>query len=409
MMRRSAGAWPAIAASLLLVMPVAAQIGDAPPGTNLQIFLMTMGPGGDVYERFGHNAIWVRDTVRKRDLVYNYGTFDFRDPKLIPHFAMGRPTYWLGVSDLAGTLREYARRERSIDVQELNLPPIKRAEVALLLAENAKPARRNYVYDYYRDNCSTRVRDLLDVVLGGALRQATVGKPGEGTLRWHTHRSLTNDKLMYLGILAALGPAVDQPLDQWGEMFLPQKLQERLRELRVADADGQLVPLVKGEARLLEFARYQVEAEVPQWGMMFSLVALALMLAIMSGLIEGTLGLPGRALGALWLLTIGIGGVVLLLLWLVTNHVAAANNRNLLLLCPLAVLVIPGVFSAKHRGPRAWAPRAAWLVLGSVVLGSLLAASPSIGGQWNLQIAQLTTLPTVAAAWLAIRLTPRRV
>ncbi|MES2303949.1 MAG: DUF4105 domain-containing protein [Gemmatimonadota bacterium] len=403
--------FPRIYTALLVVMalarPAAAQVTEAPPGSNLQIFVMTMGPGAEVWERFGHNAIWVRDTVQKRDLVYNYGMFDFRDPDLVPHFAMGRPVYWLGVDDLDGTMRTYAARERSVDVQELNLPPMQRAEIALRLAENARLDQRNYVYDYYRDNCSTRVRDLLDGVLGGALGLATKGKSAEGTLRWHTHRSLTNDKLMYVGILAALGPMVDRPLDQWGEMFLPQKLQERLRELRITDADGRSVPLVKAESRLIDVNRYKVEPEPPHWGMMFSVVALALMLAILSGLIAGGLGAPGRVIGALWLLLTGVGGVVLLLMWLVTDHVAAAGNRNLLLLSPVALLVIPGVLSAKRRGPGAWAPRAAWFVLGSVVLGSVLAAFPSIGGQWNLQIAQLTVLPSVAAAWLAIRLNPR--
>ena len=407
-MHRHHGTTLGLAALLLLAKPLPAQLPGPLPGSNLQIFVMTMGPGKEVWERFGHNAIWVRDLATKRDLVYNYGTFDFRDPKLIPHFVVGRPVYWLGVGDLEGTLREYGRRERDVEVQELNLPPVKRAELALRLAENARPEQRNYRYDYYRDNCSTRVRDLLDGVLGGALRQATATKPAEGTLRWHTHRSLDNDKLLYVGILAALGPSVDQPLDQWGEMFLPQKLQERLRELTVAGADGRTVPLVKGETRLLDIGRYRVEPEPPDWGPMFSLVALAMMLVILSGLIDGSLGLPGRVLGVTWLLVAGVGGVVLLFLWLATNHVASAGNRNLLLLSPAALLVVPGVFSVARRGPGAWAPRAAWFVLGSTVLGSLLAAFPSVGGQWNLQLAQLTTLPTVAAAWLAIRLSPRR-
>src|SRR5690349_5216677 len=188
----------ALVAAVLGVAPLQPQLPASPPGSNLQIFVMTMGPGAEVWERFGHNAIWVRDTVQHRDLVYNYGTFDFHDPNLVPRFAMGRPVYWLGVGDLEGTLREYAARQRSVDVQELDLPPIKRAEIALRLAENARPEQREYVYDYYRDNCSTRVRDVLDDALGGALRRATEGKPAEGTLRWHTHRSLANDKLMYL-------------------------------------------------------------------------------------------------------------------------------------------------------------------------------------------------------------------
>ncbi|MES2123272.1 MAG: DUF4105 domain-containing protein [Gemmatimonadota bacterium] len=406
--RRVRALWLVCLAVLSSASRAAAQTAAPQPENSLQIFLMTMGPGAEVWERFGHNAIWVRDSAAGRDLVYNYGTFDFRDPNLVPHFAMGRPIYWLGVGDLEGTLREYAARERSVEVQELNLSPRERAEIALRLAQNATPEQRNYRYDYYRDNCSTRVRDLLDGILGGALRRATEGQPAEGTLRWHTHRSLTNDKLLYVGILAALGPAVDQPLDQWGEMFLPRKLQERVRELSVVGPDGRTVPLVKREARLVDIDRYRVEPEPPNWGPLFSLVAIAVTLLLLSGLIAGPLGVPGQIAGALWLLTVGIGGLVLLFLWIVSNHTAAARNHNLLLLSPVALLVIPGVLSARRRGPGAWAPRAAWFVIGSVIIGSLLAALPSIGGQWNLQIAQLTALPSLAAAWLSIRLSPRR-
>ncbi|MEP6590965.1 MAG: DUF4105 domain-containing protein [Gemmatimonadota bacterium] len=401
--------WVTALFAMLCCAPLGAQApADSTPGSQLQIFLMTMGPGAEVWERFGHNAIWVRDSAAGRDLVYNYGTFDFRDPNLVPHFAMGRPIYWLGVGDLDETLREYSARQRSVEVQELDLPPLLRAEIALRLAENARPEQRNYRYDYYLDNCSTRVRDLLDGVLGGTLSRATRGKPAEGTLRWHTHRSLTNDKFLYVGILAALGPTVDRPLDQWGEMFLPQKLQERIRELRVQGADGRTVPLVKREVRLLDIDQFRVESEPPNWGPLFSLLAVAMTLVLLSGLIDGPVGVPGRFAGALWLLLMGVGGVVLLFLWFVSNHTAAARNHNLLLLSPLALLVIPGVLIAARRGPGAWAPRAAWAVLGSVVLGTLLAAVPSIGGQWNLQLAQLTALPTIAAAWLAIRLSPRR-
>lgn len=369
---------------------------------------MTMGPGHEIYERFGHNAIWIRDTVSRVDLVYNYGTFDFRDPNLVVNFAKGRPVYWLGVSDLESTLRTYQFYKRDLDVQELNLPPALRAELATRLAENAKLGNREYVYDYYRDNCSTRVRDMLDTLLGGALRGVSVGKPADGTLRFHTQRSITNDKLLYAGILAAFGPRADAPLDRWGEMFLPAKVHERLREVRLPDEQGAMVPLVKTEFRLVNVNEYHVDPRPPEWGIVLSGMGLALTLAILSGLIDGPLGGPGRAVGTLWLLIGGVGGVVLLGMWFATNHAMAVGNRNVLLLSPLALCAIPGVLSAKRRGPGAWAPRAAWVLIGSVIVGSLLAAFPALGGQWNLQLAQLTALPTLAAAWLAIRLTPRR-
>ena len=165
-----------------------------------------MGPGASVYERYGHNAIWIRDTVVGTDLVYNYGTFDFGQTtadlaRFVGRFAMGRPQYWLGAMTMAQTVAIYTRDERDVDLQELALPPAARRELAALLAENALPENRVYTYDYFLDNCSTRIRDILNRVLDHALESATVGAPAEGSFRFHTHRSLTNDPLMYMGIL----------------------------------------------------------------------------------------------------------------------------------------------------------------------------------------------------------------
>ncbi len=141
-----------------------------------------MGPGRSVYERYGHNAIWIRDLDTGTDLVYNYGTFDFTTPGFVTNFIKGRPRYWLGVSDLGETLRQYTHAERDVVAQELNLSPAQRSELATYLAYNALPENRVYTYDYFLDNCSTRVRDALDRVLQGALRDGTVAQGRRGEL-----------------------------------------------------------------------------------------------------------------------------------------------------------------------------------------------------------------------------------
>ncbi len=168
---------------------------------------MTIGPGAEIYERFGHNAIWIRDTAAHRDLVYNYGEFDFSQPDFYRNFALGVPQYWLAVDDLDGTLAQYQARQRSVTVQELRLTPAQRAEIANRLAVNVEPTHRVYTYNYYSANCSTRVRDLLDDVLGGALRRATQGRPADGTLRFHTLRSIANNVLALRRHRRRPGPA----------------------------------------------------------------------------------------------------------------------------------------------------------------------------------------------------------
>ncbi len=389
----------ASAALLSSATPVPAQTAAAvrTAGDNLEVFLMTIGPGAEIYERFGHNAIWIHDTAAHRDLVYNFGEFDFSGPNFYRNFAFGVPQYWLAVDDLDGTLAYYQERQRSVTVQELRLTPAQRAEIANRLAVTVEPEHRIYTYNYYSANCSTRVRDLLDDVLGGALRRATQGRPADGTLRFHTLRSITNDVLLYVGIDAGLGPRVDEPLDEWGEMFLPTKVEQRVGELRVPGPGGRTLPLVVGKATLLDPQVYHVLPAPPHWGWAFTLIGLVAAVAILSGVVAGLRGLPGRVVATLWAVVSGLAGLVLLFLWLFTRHVTSAWNHNVLFLDPVALMLLAGCW---RPGGRVVRP-AAVAVAALAGFGTLVALVPAIGVQRNLDMAELFGLPTLALAWLA--------
>jgi Domain of unknown function (DUF4105) len=408
---RRLGAW------LLLLLAGATrasgQAAGSAPGANLRVFLMTMGAGADIEERFGHNAIWIRDTVARSDLVYNYGTFEF--PRGIPaligfgvRFAMGPPQYWLGVSDFDNTMLAYRMRQRSLSAQELNLAPAQRADLASRLATNALEANRFYAYDYFRDNCSTRVRDILDLELGGALKRATAAKPADGTLRFHTLRSITNDKLLFLGIDAAFGAWVDRPLDQWDEMFLPAKVQQHVRELTVTGPDGQRVPLVSREIALLSVNAYHVDPAPPKWGATLFGISIVISGLIRLGESRRRVAMVGRVIGGAWMLLIGLGGLMLLFFWILTAHVDTWANRHLFLLSPLALPLIASFWHRSGPRPGPWAPRIALALIASVVIGAALAFVPHVVGQQTAIIAQLTALPTFVAALEALRSWNRR-
>ena len=106
-------------AAVLLLAPLVAPHVSAQtvsPSHAPEVYLVTMGPGETVYERYGHNAIWVRDTVDGTDIVYNYGTFDFGHStaevaRFVGRFAMGRPQYWLGTMTMAMTPRSRCAAE----------------------------------------------------------------------------------------------------------------------------------------------------------------------------------------------------------------------------------------------------------------------------------------------------------
>jgi len=393
----------------------AARAAGQEPGGALQVYLVTMGPGAEIYERFGHNAIWIRDTVAHTDAIYNYGMFSFGDGTLTnlvsfaARFAMGPQQYWLGVdSSMENVLQLYRWRGRDLVADRLNLTPAQRADLATRLRINALPQNRFYAYDYFRDNCSTRVRDMLDLVLGGALKRATLGMPAEGTLRFHTRRSITNDKFLYVAIDAAFGPRVDRQLDQWDEMFLPAKVQQRVRALSVTRPDGTEVPLVEAEFPLLTLGEYHVDAAPPNWTGPFLLIGLAI--AGLTRLEESrrVTSWIGRVVAGAWLSLMGIGGVILLFFWLFTQHVMTWGNHNLLLLPPLALLLVPVFWGRSAVIPwRATAPIAI-VVMVSVASGTLLALVPDLAGQQDGPTAALVALPTFVAALEAYRRSTRR-
>ena len=118
-----------IEAQMLPVQPpLAASLSAASnePGSSLTVYLLTFGWGDEVWERFGHNAIWIKDRARGTDTTYNWGMFSFEEPHFLERFLTGDTRYWMEAFDLDSMLAEYRRRKRSILAQELNLTPAQR-------------------------------------------------------------------------------------------------------------------------------------------------------------------------------------------------------------------------------------------------------------------------------------------
>src|SRR3954468_8347361 len=244
-------------------------ISIAEPGSQLTVYLVTFGWGDAVWERFGHNAIWIKDRTRNTDMTYNWGMFDFNQPHFIWRFVTGDTKYWMEPIDLQSMLTYYKRFNRSILGQALNLTPSPRLKIQQFLMLNALPQNNFYRYDYYRDNCSTRLRDALDHALSGQLQTATVSRMTSGTYRSHTQRLMTGDIPLYTGVTLALGHPADKPLSMWQEMFLPVRMANDLRSVTVADTAGTQIPLVKSEMAIFTAGRSPEPASPPNYLWLF--------------------------------------------------------------------------------------------------------------------------------------------
>jgi hypothetical protein len=408
--RRLAGALLALVLALLAapiaraqgVGAVAAPAGE--PGSELTIYLVTMGPGDAIWEKFGHNAIWVHDAATGSDVAYNWGMFDFNEADFIPRFLKGSMRYWMAGYQAQPMIAAYAQMNRSVWVQELALTPAQRRELRDFVVWNSQPDNAYYNYNYFLDNCSTRVRDVIDRVLGGRLH-ATFDTVATGTsFRWHMRRLTQESQPLYTGMNLVLGEPGDRPISAWEEMFLPMKLHDYVRDVRVSAPDGTMRPLVAAEREVFTAKR------APEPAAPANLIPGYLLLG---GLLGGVMALLARAaaagsrgaaralatLGTLWCLLAGFVGLVMVLTWTATDHTFMYRNENLLQLSPLSLVLMVALPRYVLRGrsaATAWYTAAAVAAL--ALLGCVLQLLPGLD-QVNGEIIALALPPQLALAW----------
>jgi hypothetical protein len=370
------------AARLLLVLTLwlAAASASAAP----RIGVMTMLPGEIFFERFGHNAIVVDDPALGEPVSYNFGFFDLDEPGFIGRFVHGDMRYRLVALPLRQDLAYYDEVGRGVSVQWLDLTPAQAQAVAEALAENAKPENARYRYDYFTDNCSTRVRDALDRALGGALQRQLAGRSQGNTYRSEAVRLASPATWMWLGFDIGLGPASDVPLSRWQEAFVPMRLAASLAEAN--GTEGR--PLVAMEQRLLPHRLAPEPAEGPRRWWPWLLAGLALAIGVLALAQRRPRVLAAGAVAA-WSL-LGLLGALLAFLWLGTEHRFAWANANLLLFDPLCLLLIPGGWTIA-RG-RTTSPR--FRIVLALVAIAALATLPL----------QLVPQPQAQAPWIALLL-----
>ena len=360
------------------------------------VFLVTFGPGPKVYERFGHNALWFRDSLAGDGPAYDFGRFSFEEPGFVLNFARGRMFYWMGrEASGAALINAYLDRGRSVWLQRLAIPPA--AAAAMRDSLEAQLAREGgrYRYDYYRDNCSTRIRDAIDLATGGAVAAQLQSAPGGTTLRFHTRRSFQSMLPIYTGVMISLGPSVDRPISKWDEAFLPMELQEHLRGVTVTDSAGHQQPLVLSETAVAETDAYRVPdapSGAPKLILPLIGVALGLSAAAVGRRASGSAGARRAflALGGLWALAGTLLGLVLLGFWGFTDHVVTHRNANVFQFNLLSLALLVALSRLAAGRPRA--TRSARLFALAVVVGSVAGPVIELLLRWGQQNAEVTGL-----------------
>jgi len=325
----------------------------AVPGAGLRVYLITVGQGDPVWEKFGHNALWFFDDAAGIDEAYNWGIFDFNQPHFLKRFLTGDTKYWVDKYPGVPLMNYYEKADRSVEVQRLNFTPEQAARAFTFARTNVREENRYYRYDYFRDNCSTRVRDVIDYALGGTLKRATAFTVTTLTYRSESVRLVDDLVLTQLGITTALGEPADRRLTLWESMFIPMRMRDILRQLRVPRADGSMVTLVSEERKLYESRAYHERASPRALWLPYLLVGLLLAAEFAAvGRLQDRASAVRRIFRIeviAWSVALGVLGIVLLLAWTSTRHVFWFRNENLLLLNPLSLwLAILVMFSSRR-------------------------------------------------------------
>jgi len=325
----------------------------APTAAALRISVLTLGQGDAVFERFGHNALRVVDPAAGTDVSYNWGMFSFDEPGFLRRFLSGDTRYWVEAIPTPWLLDYYAGGDRETTEQVLALTPAQAAAVAAFAAHNARPENRFYRYDYFLDNCSTRLRGALDVALGGALERRFAAIRTTWTYRSESVRLTEPSRFAQAGIDIALGPRADAPLTAWESMFIPMRLRDYLREVTVPGVDGTPIPLVAEERVLYVAKRAPESAErrglaLGVWGPI--LLLWMLLLTPWSAKTRARTRIPAAVATVAWYGATGVIGILLLGMWLGSAHVFWYWNLNVLLLSPLGLVAAVPVARAILRG-----------------------------------------------------------
>ncbi len=354
---------------------------DADFRSTLAVSLVTVGAGDAVHEMFGHNAIRIRDEALGIDVSYNWGMFDFGQEGFFWRFLLGDWQYWMAGLPSDSMIEFYVESDRGVVEQELDLTPSQRRTLFSLAQLNARPENRFYRYQYFLDNCSTRVRDILDTILEGSLRERFTVVPGE-SYRFHTRRLTEGNAVLYVSLDFFMSARGDRPITAWDKMFIPMMLRDFLRE----------TDLVPSEVVLDESSRPRPLEAPPRRFVWFALTG-----AVLAGLLAGTATLGSRTrsreprgiasrtgrlgfvlVAGIWSLAMGLSGLVMIVSHF-TSHEFMYWNENFLQATPLSLVLACALVPAVVLGRwRRLASRTALLAAGVSVVGFVMQVLPGI-------------------------------
>ena len=254
------------------------------PGNDTIVYLVTCGPGTETYSVYGHSAIRIVIPEKNSDVVYNWGVFDFSTPNFAWKFAKGRLEYMLGTESMKSFLQIYFFEKRFVLSQRININADETKKLVDLINENLKPENIKYRYDFFYDDCSTRIRDLLEKSVGEKLLYPPAEVEDVPTFRNMVGKYQNPYPWLDFGIDLIMGSPGDKKAFLRDRMFLPIDLKNGLSEA-VISRSGKMIPLLQNPEIILDFDLSSKQLQIftiPA----FSFALLLIIIMIISSLIR---------------------------------------------------------------------------------------------------------------------------
>jgi hypothetical protein len=307
------------------------------------VYLLTCASGNETYSLWGHSALRVVIPAEKTDRVYNWGVFDFNTPNFAWKFAKGRLNYMLGVYNYDVFIRDYYLESRSVISQKVNLTQVEKLRLMILLGENMKPENRNYRYDFLYDNCSTRIRDIIEKLIGDKLIYPPDEPERTPTFRDQINIYTKAAPWTKMGIDLLVGTPADKKAYFRNRMFLPNDLHRGLTAA-VINRDRRMVPLLQGAETLLDFP--SIESRPSLYSspiMVFTLLFILLVFLSAKFRFSSVMTYIDIAI----FLIFSLIAVVMVFFSFFTDHVETRLNLNILWFNPFLLLCLWSVIKRK--------------------------------------------------------------
>jgi len=319
----------------------------AADGENLNVKVAVMGPGDELYFWWGHVALIVENTDTEESYFFDYGIFDFSQDNFFYNFAFGRLLYCCGVSKTQRNLKFYKDTNRDVIIYTLDLPPETKEKVYEFAAVNVLPENKDYYYHHFKDNCSTRIRDIIDLATEGQFKEQFGNEKSRFTLRQHVRRHTYFSPAADWFLSFLMGQVIDTPITVWEDMFLPSEVGKRIEDFWYTDTNGELRKLVSSVDNYYISQGRPPVLDKPHiqwiWQLFFSL-ALTIFIGFFFFLYSKNIK-AGRVLAgismSLCALFFGSFSLLLYFMNLFTNHDYTFENFNMIFSTPFLLVAVP--------------------------------------------------------------------